>query len=47
MAEIVLPLIGLGALYVISNKKEKNKETFNNKQSKLSENLIYFNFICR
>ena len=39
MAEIVLPLIGLGALYVISNKNNKQENFNNNKQSKLAENL--------
>ena len=46
MAEIVLPLLGLGALYVLSNKKERNsniiRENFNsnnNKQSRIAENL--------
>ena len=42
MAEIVLPLLGLGALYVLSNKKERSnsKEHFaNNEQSRLAENL--------
>ena len=43
MAEIVLPLIGLGVLYVFSNKN--NKENFNNKQSKLAENLPNTNVI--
>lgn len=33
MAEIALPLIALGSLYIYSNKDKSNKEDFRNKQS--------------
>ena len=36
MAEVAIPIAVLGAMYIISNKKEKNKnpvETFTQRQS--------------